>query len=269
MSTWNLLSSQIYKCWCQIVFPCKQLTLEVISSDSKNSYYYYAYELASSSPPPLCIFTSLRYFRDSNIGFIDSSPLRTLRSLYSPLSRLIKILLRQPQQRIDCSLSMFRITTSIWIEHSRIQHFKKANAIALLHLLHTSSVPLLRWFLRDRPVALFRASDTESRSQHLLLADGEGVDVHYPVFDAFEASVLVRAFGLDWQAEDGCYGAADLWPCGYRYLSLPLVEEGDVAVSEVETEGIPNGQAPLVPEARADGDVRALPQVCNSFAITG
>jgi len=139
-----------------------------------------------------------------------STPLRQLRPLNRNLSRLINVLFRQVKHAIKRPLVVLKIAAAVGEEDAGIHHFGEANALAFLDLLDTGRVALLSRIFGDGPVGFFATRHTESGRQHVFLADGEGIDVDYAVFEVLKAGALVRALAIDGQTEKSGNRTTDL-----------------------------------------------------------
>jgi hypothetical protein len=131
----------------------------------------------------------------------STNPAWSLGALDRDLGGFINIFLRQIQHFVQRPLIVLEVTATVGVEDSGVHHLSKSNALAFLHLFDTAHVPLLSWLFGDGPVILFGTSHAESGLQHVLLADGKGVDVHDLVLEVLKAGFFVRSFRLDGEAE--------------------------------------------------------------------
>lgn len=121
---------------------------------------------------------------------------RRLRPLDRCLGRFINVFLRQTQQAVQRALGALKVTAAIGIENAGHQ-LRVTRELAFLYLLHATGEPLTDWLSGDGPIVRFGTSHTLSGLQYVLLAYGEGLDVHYLVSEVLEAGFDVEAFGLD------------------------------------------------------------------------
>ena len=105
---------------------------------------------------------------------------------------------------------MLKVAATVGIEDSGKHHLGKANALPLLYLLNTAGVPLPSRLFRNTPVNFLGTSHAESGLEHVLLADGEGTNVHDLILQILKAGFSVRTFGPDGQTEKSGDGATDL-----------------------------------------------------------
>ena len=132
---------------------------------------------------------------------ILTSPVGSLRALDRSLGRFINVLLWQVEQAVKRALVVLKVTATVGIKDSGVHHLGKTNALAFLNLLDTARVPLMRRLFCGGPVVFFGTSHAKSGLQHILLTDGEGLDIDYLVLEVLKAGLFVRAFRLDRQAE--------------------------------------------------------------------
>lgn len=130
-----------------------------------------------------------------------------LGSLNSSRRRRIQILGRQNEQVIDKAL-VLNIATAIREEHASIQHFCETLTAALVHILHTLSIPLLGRLLGDGPVCFRGTSHPVDRFQHVLLADSEGLEIYDPILEIFKTGLGILV--LNGETQNTSDGATNL-----------------------------------------------------------
>ena len=148
------------------------------------------------------------------------------------LSRFVNVFLWQSEQAIKRALAVLKVTAAVGIEDSGVHHLGETDALALLDLLETAGVPFLSWLFGDGPVTFLGVGHAKSRVPHVLLADGEGIDVDYLVLQALEAGFFVRAsFGFDGQAKKSSDCSTNLVRCQSLVRERLLVIAGVLVLS--------------------------------------
>lgn len=103
------------------------------------------------------------------------------------LGELIEILLRQPQLLVIEPPRHTMVPTAIGEEVPRIHPQHQPRIIPTSQPRHPSLIPLLRPFLRDRPLLDIRLRDPQHRIQHILLAHDERRHIAEPVAEIGQA----------------------------------------------------------------------------------
>lgn len=186
------------------------------------------------------------------------------------LRRLIQILLWQTQLLIVEAPCHGMVPQPVGPEIARVHRPTHPPEITLLlEFRQPVLIPFARILVRDGPVLTLGPRDAHEGVEHVALTDDEGGNVDEPVLPIRKAGTLVAlALALDFQIEEVGDSESVLRPGARAQRLLPIVEEHDLALGDVEAVPVePAAEAELVPEPAADADPGRFAELGDEIAV--